>query len=107
MGHGTRREQHQRYPRRLGGRKILLLLCPEIYNFYVEDDKVVVECSEVEKIRLHCDGHPTRIVRSEDGKLTRAEFTIGSEWTGAYKYVRVTVIDKDGKHAWTNPIYLD
>ena len=80
---------------------------PEIYNFYVEEDKVVVECSEVEKIRLHCDGHPTRIVRSEDGKLTRAEFTIGSEWTGAYKYVRVTVIDKDGKHAWTNPIYLD
>ena len=76
---------------------------PEIYNFYVDNGVAVVECSEVSKIRFHSDMHPTRIIRSEDGKLTRAEFNIGE----GYKYVRATVIDKDGKYAWTNPIFLD
>lgn len=76
---------------------------PEIYNFYVDNGVAVVECSEVSKIRFHSDMHPTRIIRSEDGKLTRAEFNIGD----SYKYIRATVIDKDGKYAWTNPIFLD
>lgn len=76
---------------------------PEIYNFYVEDGVAVVECSEVSKIRFHSDMHPTRIFRSADGNLTRAEFKIGE----GYKYIRATVIDKDGKYAWTNPIFID
>ncbi len=76
---------------------------PEIYDFYLEDGKLVVECSEVAKIRLHADKHPTEIVRSEDGKLTRAEFDVGD----SYAYARITVIDKDGKQAWTNPIFFD
>ena len=32
-----------------------------------------------------------------------AEFNIGE----GYKYIRATVIDKDGKYAWTNPIFMD
>ena len=76
---------------------------PEIYNFYVEEGKAVVECSDVVKIRLHSDMHPTRIVTSEDGTITRAEFDLNDN----YKYVRATIIDKDGKYAWTNPIFLD
>ena len=75
---------------------------PEIYNFYVADGKAVVECSPAAKVRFHSDRHPTHIVRSEDGSLTRAEFDIGD----SYDYIRATVIDKDGKYAWTNPIFL-
>ena len=75
---------------------------PEIYDFYVKDGKAVVECSPAAKIRFHCDMHPTRIARSADGTLTHAETGIGG-----YKYIRAVVIDKDGKYAWTNPIYLD
>ena len=75
---------------------------PEIYDFYYDDGKVVVLCSDAAKVRLHADKHPTRVVRSADGTLTRAEFDIGN----GYSYVRATVIDKDGKHAWTNPIFL-
>ena len=75
---------------------------PEIYNFYVDNGVAVVECSEVSKIRFHSDMHPTRIIRSEDGKLTRAEFNIGD----SYKYIRATVIDKDGKYAWTKVLTL-
>ncbi len=76
---------------------------PEITNFYYEDGIAVVECSSAAKVRLHSDMHPTRIVRSQDGTLTRAEFSIGND----YRYIRAVVIDSAGRHAWTNPIYLD
>lgn len=75
---------------------------PEIHDFYYEDGKICVDCSAAAKIRLHADKHPTRIVHSADGNLTHAEFDIGS----SYSYVRATVIDKEGRHAWTNPIFL-
>lgn len=75
---------------------------PEIYDFYVKDGYAVVECSPVSKIRLHCDMHPTRIRKSEDGSMVHAEFKVEDK----YKYVRATIIDKDGKYAWTNPIFL-
>lgn len=79
---------------------------PEIYDFYVEDGKAVVECSPAAKVRFQSDKHPTCIKRSEDGTLTHAEFDLTS-WAGPYRYIRATVIDKDGKFAWTNPIFLD
>lgn len=80
---------------------------PEIYNFYVEDGKAVVECSSAVKIRLHSDMHPTKIINCENGTMTHAEFDIvNMGWEGEYKYVRAVVIDKDGKYAWTNPIFL-
>ncbi len=78
---------------------------PEIYNFYVEDGKAIIECSPAAKVRIHCDGHPTRIARSEDGNLTHAEIDI-KRWPSPFLYVRAVVIDKDGKYAWTNPIFL-
>ena len=74
---------------------------PEIYNFYVEDGKAVVECSPACKIRFHSDMHPTRITHSADGNLTRAECNVSG-----YKYVRAVVNDQNGKYAWTNPIFL-
>jgi len=80
---------------------------PEIYNFYVDGTTVVVECSPAAKIRLHSDMHPTKVFRSPDGTLTRAEYDLGKNWAGPYRYIRATVIDKDGKYAWTNPIFLD
>ena len=81
---------------------------PEIYDFYVDEENeiAVLECSPAAKIRLHTDGHPTSIKRDADGNLTRAEFSIKS-WCGKRRYVRMTVIDKDGRFAWTNPIFLD
>lgn len=82
---------------------------PEIYNFYVDGATAVVECAPAAKIRLHSDMHPTKIQRSDDGSLTRAEFHIadatGSDY--AYHYIRASIIDANGKHAWTNPIFLD
>ncbi len=76
---------------------------PEIYNFYVEDGKAIVDCSSAARIRFHSDMHPTGVIRSADGTLTHAEFNLGDR----YKYIRATIIDKNGKYAWTNPIFLD
>lgn len=78
---------------------------PEIYDFRVEGDKAIIECSNVSMIRLHSDMHPMRFVKAEDGALTRAEFDIVTRYP--YKYVRMSIIDKDGKYAWTNPIFLE
>ena len=80
---------------------------PEIYDFYVKDGVAVIECSPAARVRLHSAKHATRMQKSEDYSLTRAEFALPSEGVGMYKYIRATVIDKDGRYAWTNPIFLD
>ena len=79
---------------------------PEIYDFYVEDGKAFIDCSPVDRIRLHSDCHPTRIQRNADGLITHAEFALENIWPGPYSYVRMTVVDENGKFAWTNPIFL-
>jgi hypothetical protein len=78
---------------------------PEIYDFYVDGDKVFIDCSDVATIRLHSDGHPTKLVRAGDAPLNHAEFSI-MDWCGGYAYARMSIIDKDGRIAWTNPIFL-
>lgn len=80
---------------------------PEIFDFYVEDGKAIVDCSPAAKIRLHSDMHPTRVLSSSDETMTHAEFDLTNSCCGGYKYIRVTIIDKNGKYAWTNPIFLD
>ncbi len=77
---------------------------PEIYDFYIENDTAVIECSPACKVRFHSDMHPTKIFRGEG--LTRVEFPLKGYFEN-YKYVRAVVIDKDGKFAWTNPIFKD
>lgn len=80
---------------------------PEIYDFYVEDNKVVVECSPAAKVRFHSDMHRPHVIRAEKGLLTHVEFDLNEPWAQPYQYIRVTVVDEEGKHAWTNPIFLD
>jgi len=80
---------------------------PEITNFYVEDGRAVVQCSDAACVRFHSDRHPTRFVQDAGGKLTRAEFSLlDKNGNLQYDYIRAVVIDKDGNKAWTNPIFL-
>lgn len=80
---------------------------PEIYDFYVDGDKAYLDCSPVKKIRLQSDMHPNRIVTDENGNLTHAEFNLTIKWMGPYTYVRMSIVDAEGRKAWTNPIFLD
>ena len=77
---------------------------PEIYDFYVEDSKVFVKCSPVCKVRLHSDGHPTKMTVAKSESITSAEIKLDSL---PYSYVRISVVDEDGNVAWTNPIFFD
>lgn len=75
---------------------------PEIHNFYVEDGVAHVECSEAASIRFISLRYPLPCRRSEDGTLTSADCELPEN----LKYIRVCVTDKEGRRAWTNPIFL-
>ena len=76
---------------------------PEIYDFYIEDGQVVVECSPCAEITARADIYPLPRRVSENGDLTRHTFKLPD----CIRYVRVTVTDAQGRRAWTNPIFLD
>ena len=75
---------------------------PQIFDFYVEDNKAVVECSPCATAQLRVGVHPTSVVRNPDGLVTRAEMKLNP----SDPYVRATVVDANGNRAWSNPIFL-
>ena len=75
---------------------------PEIRDFYVEDGKAVVECSPCAFIQLRTGVRPTPAQRGENGGITRAELPLRE----GDRYVRATMVDAEGRRAWTNPIFL-
>lgn len=75
---------------------------PEIHNVAFDDDRIVVECSEAEVVMVGGHASTCRYVR-ESG-MTRAEFPM-APFENAF--ARITVIDRNGKKAWTSPIWLD
>lgn len=78
---------------------------PEIYNFYVENETAYIDCSPVASVRLHSAGYPTVVTRDSNGNMTHADFPLMKPWKTTYRYVRMSVIDKEGRRAWTNPIF--
>lgn len=76
---------------------------PTIKDFYIEDGVAHIECSECAKILFHADRHPTAKREAVSGEmLTHAQLDLRNN----YRYVRVCVVDADGKRAWTNPIFI-
>ena len=76
---------------------------PEIKDFYVDDEGVAhIEASECEKIIFQCDKHPSKMFTAKGEPLVKGELNLKDD----YDYIRVTVVDKNGKKAWTNPIFL-
>ncbi len=75
---------------------------PEINELWYEDGKIHVKCSEARQICFRCGKRRTRSRRAdENGLLTEAVF----ELPELYEHVRVTVIDKNGKHADSQVYY--
>ena len=77
---------------------------PIIHDFYVDDEGYAcIETDPCAKIWFCCDKHPNRQYEGEGGALiTGARLNL----KGAYDYVRAVVIDREGRRAWTNPIFL-
>ncbi len=78
---------------------------PVIKDFYVDDEGVAhIEVGGCQTILFQSDKHPARRFEAESEPLTHASVkTTGGR---PYTYIRATVIDKEGKRAWTNPIKL-
>ena len=77
---------------------------PEIYELYVEEDKIHIKCSEAEKIFCTYEVRKADAVYSENGvPVTEATFSLEKN----NGYIRITVVDKYGKHACTNAYNLE
>ena len=74
---------------------------PEIHDFYVEDGRAFVQCSPASAIHFVTYDNLGRSIRGCD--LTEAEHRLSGQET----YVRVEVVDSEGRTAWSNPIFLN
>lgn len=77
---------------------------PEIYDWGIRDGVAYVECSEVKQINFIAGNliNAGTTLFKKDRTMTKGEFTL----KGNENYIRVECIDKYGKIAWSNPIYL-
>ena len=78
---------------------------PSIHQWGLDGSRVFVECSEAERINFIAGGP---IGRSETlvahtGPLTEGFHTLRGDET----YIRVECIDKQGRKAWTNALFLE
>ena len=74
---------------------------PEIYDLWFEDGKIHITCSEADTIRLSTGNRRTEVAFDMGEALKSAEFEVTPEDV----YVRITVVDKNGKCANTNAYF--
>ncbi|HOG02115.1 MAG: hypothetical protein BWY35_00581 [Firmicutes bacterium ADurb.Bin248] len=78
---------------------------PAIYNYYVKDGKLCVDCSPVRLIVLksmHIGG--SKSVTMEGTPITHAEFDLSEP--DIRNFARLELVDINGRAAFTNPYYL-
>jgi len=77
---------------------------PEIHDLRLEDGVATVHCSPVERIHFVCDWALGCAVRAWDSPLlTEARFQLRNN---GETYLRVECIDRQGRRAWSQPIFL-
>lgn len=76
---------------------------PEINNIEVSAKHVVVNCSSVATVIVQ--GKGSAAVAKHGEAITRAEINLARFHNSPW--IRVTIIDRAGKRAWSNPIWFD
>ncbi len=77
---------------------------PQIFGLYYEDEKVYIKCSDAKTIRLSTDGRRVSRVEAPYGETIKGA---AFELTPDDRYIRITVVDNEGKHANTNAYFCD
>lgn len=78
---------------------------PEIHSLWYEDGKIHIDCSDVKRILFYtADRRIADITASEGEFVNTAEFDVIPDED---VYVRITVVDAEGKHANTNAYFVD
>ena len=75
---------------------------PELRNIHVGDDAVSVECSAAVSVIVQGYGQAAQGVHGTS--ITRAHVPLAPFANSAW--IRVSVVDRAGKRAWSNPIWL-
>ncbi len=75
---------------------------PEIAGISIDAEQIRISCSPVDRILVGGRGSTCRWLHGVG--LTQASFPLGP-FGGAF--CRVTIVDADGKRAWSNPIWLE
>ncbi|MDB2050444.1 PHP domain-containing protein, partial [Clostridium perfringens] len=80
---------------------------PEIYDFGIKDGVAYVECSPVNHVHFMSgnaiNGGFSYWGEPKEDSVTKAEFKLRGNET----YIRIECVDKYGKKAWSNPIFID
>lgn len=77
---------------------------PQIFDLWIEDGKIYINCSDAENIVLHTAVRRAKRMTAKDGEvLNSACFDVLPE----DGYIRITVTDHKGKCAYTNAYFTD
>lgn len=76
---------------------------PEFKDLRVEDDRVTVECSPVERIQFYANAPNGTQILAKDKPLTTGVFT----YKNSAKYCWVEITDADGNQAWSPVVYFE
>lgn len=79
---------------------------PEIYDWGIKNNIAYVECSPVSRVNFIAgnvvNAGGSVLSETETDTITKAEFSLRGNET----YLRVECVDRYGKIAWSNPIFL-
>jgi len=83
---------------------------PQIHSLSISGNQLDIECSPVDTISV--SGGTSRSAKSGGKSITRATLNLADLEIGwlvpdRSPWLRVTIIDRAGKRAWTNPIWQD
>jgi len=81
---------------------------PKIHDFRVIGETVGVRCSPVVRIDIISSPPYGALKLADPGKtITSLVAPVGRDWSGnRLPFVRARVTDREGRRAWTNPVYL-
>jgi len=78
-------------------------LGPEIHDIRITGNRIEVDCSSVVTIMVQGQGSP--MTRLSGEAMTRGELSL--ERLANSPWLRVTIMDRAGKRAWSNPVWID
>lgn len=83
---------------------------PQIYELAIDGDELWIACSPVDAIAVV--GHNSRSAGRHGRSISEARIDLaglGKSWTEVKQspWIRVVLIDRAGRRAWTNPIWHD
>lgn len=77
---------------------------PVIHSLKISEGKVFVECDGAKQITLHLGGRATKfVIGTRENPVCKAEFDIPER----HKYIRIDILDFDGRHANTRAYFPD